>query len=165
MTTRARAALADCELALSDFSASAGTSNVQTRWVALITLLRIVLDVLEKVDGKASAPARQRIHAARKQLFENKPEPRIFHDFIEDERNDTVHQYEIGAAVNITIRLGSVWMNVNTGEGGSSPSGPATYDFVMRDGAYEGQDPRVVARKAIEFWRTYLDAIDSGAAA
>src|SRR5512139_1051892 len=107
MTLRARQVLVQCECALEDFASSANTQFQQSRWVAFITLLRTVLDVVDNVDRPAgSREARRRIAAARKRLFEKKPEPRIYHQFIEDERNDAVHQFEIGAAVNIRVRPG-----------------------------------------------------------
>lgn len=128
----------------------------------MITLLRTVLDVLDKVDRRTGTPeAQERIAAARKELFESKPDPRIFHEFIEDERNDTVHVYEIRARGRTIIQLGSVWWNPGTGESGGTPSGPAKYDFYMSDGPFKGRDPRELCRDAIEFWRQYLDNIDA----
>jgi len=104
MTMRARSVLADCEHALADFSASVGTNHaMRPRWVSLITWLRAVGHVLEKVDRPASDHAIQvRIEAAWDQL-RNEPRPHIFHDFVEAERNDTVKQYEIGVAANQKI--------------------------------------------------------------
>jgi len=65
MTTRARAALADCEHALTDFAASANTPFQRPRWVSLITLLRTVGLVLKSVDRPAASPDVQtRIDAA-----------------------------------------------------------------------------------------------------
>ena len=94
VTTRSRVALADCEHALADFEASANTPYQRPRWVAVITLLRIVGHVLDKVDKPAASnEAQQRIDDAWKQLNATKPEPRIFHDFIDGDRNLLLKQY------------------------------------------------------------------------
>jgi len=161
MAARARRVLADCERALTDFEASAGTDFQHTRWVALIAMLRAVGHVLEAVDGRAAGPEiKKRLDAAWQRLSAEKNRPRaqphIFHDFIFAERNDTLKEYEIGAAVNITIKVPSVgWMPVSTDPRGGTTT--TTYEWVMRDGPYKGRDPRELARDAIRFWQTYLD--------
>ena len=162
MTTRAREVLADCEHALTDFSASVNTPFQCTRWVALITVLRTVGHVLDKVDCRdASSELQSRIKAAWQRL-QGEQRPHIFHDFIDAERNDTLKQYDLGAAANPKIH--GAW----TLKGASlyvshRPGAVTTSAFSMRDGPYKGRDPRQLARDAIEFWRSYLDAIDSGA--
>ena len=109
VTTRSRVALADCEHALADFEASANTPYQRPRWVAVITLLRIVGHVLDKVDKPAASnEAQQRIDDAWKQLNATKPEPRIFHDFIDGDRNLLLKQYQVRSQVNVTIQLGGV---------------------------------------------------------
>jgi hypothetical protein len=157
MTTRARAALADCETALQDFNASAGTVFWRTRWLGLITLLRAVGHVLRKTDGgeHATTEMRQRIDAAWKKLHNpsTKQDFPIFHEFIEAERNSLIKQYEFGASVYLTGRMLGML-------------GQRTVPrFEMLDGRYKGRDPRELCTEAIEFWRGYLDGIDSGAAA
>jgi hypothetical protein len=157
MTTRAREVLADCEHALADFEASWNTQQFgRPRWVALITLLRTVGLVLYAVDRMAAEPPhRQRIDDAWARLNATKPEPRIFHDFIDAERASVVHLYEPSAGLNVTIRPASNLFRLPTGELGST-----TFDFVMRKGPFEGQNPLQLARDAIRFWREYLNDIE-----
>ena len=64
--------------------------------------------------------------------------------------------------MNVTIQVPSItWMPaVDDPRGGTVIK---TYDFVMRDGPYQGRDPRELCREAIDFWRRYLDDIDAGA--
>ena len=159
MTTRAREVLVDCEHALTDYEASANTPFQRPRWVAVMTLLRTVGLVLKDVDRPVADVATQRRMDAAwdglKALKATKTEPHIFHDFIDDERNNVVHLYDPSARVDVTIRLGGV----STG-GGSDPAGPPMYGFVMKKGPFKGRDPRDLCREAIAFWRTYLDAID-----
>ena len=84
-----------------------------------------------------------------------KPEPRIYHEFIDTERTAVVHCYAPSARVDVTVQLGGVSCG-----GGGSPAGPARYDFVMWKGPFEGRDPRELCREAIAFWQAYLDAIE-----
>jgi hypothetical protein len=141
--------LADCERALDDYEAGANTPFQWTRWVAVTTLLRSVGLVLAKVDYPASDDAtRGRMDAAWKSLKTTKPEPRIFHDFIEAERDGVVHRYDVGAQVNVNIQLGARG---------------ATYEFVMRSGPFAGHDSRELCRKAIQFWQEYLAGIEGAA--
>ena len=67
---RARIVLADCEMALADFNASVNANEfMRPRWVSLITLLRAVGHVLEKVDRPvADRDAQMRAGAAWDQL-------------------------------------------------------------------------------------------------
>jgi hypothetical protein len=90
----------------------------------------------------------------------SRPEPRIFWEFIEAERNNVLKAYEIGVGVNFTVRPGTAYLNLVTGQTSSSPSGPTTFDAFMRSGPFTGQDPLALCRDAIEFWRKYLDTID-----
>src|ERR1044072_2597686 len=104
MALRARIVLADCETALADLNAGVTANQpMRTRWVALVTLLRAVGHVLQKADRPESDQETQkRIDDAWDQLC-RETRPHIFHDFIEAERNDTLKQYEIGAAPNPKI--------------------------------------------------------------
>ena len=153
---RARLALADCEHALADYEAGAKTRFQWPRWVAVMTLLRTVGLVLKDVDRPAADVAIQRrMDAAWGRLKATKPEPRIFHEFIDTERAAVVHYYAPSARVDVTIQLGGVSCG-----GGSTPAGPARYDFVMWKGPFEGRDSRELCREAIAFWQAYLDAIE-----
>jgi hypothetical protein len=55
-------------------------------------------------------------------------------------------------------------LNLTTGESSSLPGGATTYEHVMRDGSFAGQDPRDVVQQAIAWWHEYLDQIDRRAA-
>ncbi len=165
MTNVAREVLADAATALADFEASAGTAYWRTRWVALVALLRAVGHILDKVDAVADPSIGRASAAAWQQLGASKPDPRIFWDFIYDERNNVLKAYRFGAGLNITVRPGSAWCNTVTGESGGTESGPTTYDAFMRSGSFAGEDPRELARRAIDFWTAYLDSIDRASAA
>jgi hypothetical protein len=165
MTKVARQVLGDAATALADFEASAGTAYWRTRWVALVALLRAVGHILDKVDAAADPRLGRASGAAWRKLGTTKPEPRVFWDFIDDERNNVLKAYQFGAGLNITVRPGAAWRNTVTGESGGTESGPTTYDTFMRSGSFAGEDPRELARRAIGFWTAYLDGIDRAAAA
>jgi hypothetical protein len=49
---RARRVLADCQWALSQYSPELSGERLRVAWVSIVTLLRAVGHVLEKVDGR-----------------------------------------------------------------------------------------------------------------
>ena len=159
MTTTARFVLSDCERVLGSMKEDMPSELWRPRWAGLIALLRAVGHVLDKVDGAHSPEAKQVIKDAWNELKKSKPQPRIFWQFVEEERNSILKAYEFGPAMNITIRPGTAHVNLATGTS-SSPSGPTTFEAFMRSGSFEGQEPLTLCRDAIEFWRVYLDKID-----
>lgn len=160
MTLRARVVLADCESLIADLKAEPSASW-RLRWAGFVSLLRAVGHVLDNVDGEESPEARKAIDEAWASLKKSKPEPRIFHEFIEEERNNVLKAYQFGAAVNISVHVGTVHLNLKTGEQTSTPGKPTTFNAFMRSGPYAGQDPLDLAREAIGFWRDFLDSVDS----
>ena len=160
MTTTARYVLSDCERVLGSMKEEMPSELWRPGWAGLIALLRAVGHVLDKVDGAHSPEAKQVIKDAWNELKKSKPQPRIFWQFVDDERNSILKTYEFGPAMNITIRPGTAHLNLATGDTSSSPSGPTTFDAFMRSGSFEGQEPLTLCRDAIEFWRVYLDKID-----
>jgi len=165
MTVHARKVLRDSEHVLDVMTADMPTELWRPRWAGLVAFLRAVGHVLDKVDGDASDPARKVIDSAWQQLRQSKPQPAIFWEFIEAERNNLLKAYEIGAGVNIIVRPGAAWLNFATGETGSGPGGPTTFEAFMRSGPFQGRDPLELCREAIAFWHGYLDSIDHEVAA
>ncbi len=154
---RARAALDDARCALIDFEQSGNTGFRRSRWVALITLLRSVGLVLKRVDWQtADSLSQVRIDAAWQALKDSKPDPRIFHEFIDDERFSVVHRYDSSAAVIVTG-----YMTGHPFPPLPAPSDRVAPQFVMDKGPFKGRDPLELAREAIEFWERYLTAIES----
>src|SRR5260221_6117013 len=164
MTERARQALADCQQALADFEGAANAGFQRSRWVAVMTLLRTVGLVLKAVDRPAADMATQeRIDSAWDQLNASKPEPRIFWEFIDAERYQVLHLYDIRAFVRTTVRPGTGLRRDFTmldADDDGFGSRPTTSEFLMREGPFAGRDPLDLCREAITFWRDYLDAID-----
>jgi hypothetical protein len=163
VTTKARQAVLDCEAALEDLRSGARGLLWRTRWVAAVSLLRAVGDVLYKVDGERGSELRAAIDAEHAQLKATAPEPQIFWGFIREERNNVLKAYQFSAGQSVTVRPGGISFNLTTGEEDLlfGPSGPTTYDHVMRGGPFAGQDPRDVVEHAIEWWGAYLDRVDA----
>jgi len=90
MTTAARLVLGDCERILADIKEDMPSELWRPRWAGLVALLRAVGHVLDKVDGARSPEAKRAIQAAWKDLSDSKPEPRIFWEFVEAERNNVL---------------------------------------------------------------------------
>jgi hypothetical protein len=131
------------------------------RWVGLVALLRAVGHVLDKADGECgSATTRRVIDSEWQGLKESKPDPSIFWNFIEDERNNSLKAYKIGSAINITIRPGTAVINLSTGEVSDSLGGSTTFEAFMRSGPFRKEDPLQLCQAAIQFWHNYLDRID-----
>ena len=125
-----------------------------------MALLRAVGHVLEKVDAEENPVVRAIVSAEWDRLKTTKPEPAIYWEFIERERNNILKAYRFGARQNVTLRPGSIHVNLATGESVSLPGGPTTYEHVMAGGSFAGQDPRDVVSAAIAWWREYLGRID-----
>jgi hypothetical protein len=155
--------LLDCEAALEDLRSGATGLQWRTRWAAAVALLRAVGHVLLYVDGERSDELRSAVAAEHALLVASKPEPQIFWGFIREERNNVLKAYQFNAGQSVTVRPGGISFNLTTGEEDLSfgPSGPTTYEHVMRGGPFAGHDPRDVVEQAIEWWRAYLDRVDA----
>jgi len=161
MTATARLVLLDCEAALEDLRAGPTGLQWRTRWAAAAALLRSVGHVLEKVDAKSSRAMAQAVKEGFADLKATAPEPRLFWAFIEEERNNILKEYRSSAKQNVTVRPGTIGINLKTGEEFEvAPSRSTLYEHVMGEGAFAGRDPRDLVREAIEWWRKYLDGID-----
>ncbi len=143
----AREVLADCAVALADFEAAGPTPSWRTRWTGLVALLRAVGYVLKEIDAEQDTKLKKTIDDAWKDLNNSKPQPLIFHEFIDKERHNVVHLYSIGARQNTSI----------------TPGGPTTYDSSVLSGAFCGRDAIEVCREAIAFWKEYLDKVEAAA--
>ncbi|HEY9209789.1 MAG TPA: hypothetical protein VIO56_00125 [Methylotenera sp.] len=117
------------------------------RWVATTVLLRAVGHVLDNVDSQSSPKMKSAIDAAWVELKSQKPNPAIFWQFIDDERNNIVKEYVIGAGHNVTVFPGA--------------NQPADYEYVINTGPFKGHLQRDVVKEAIAWWEQHLDAIDS----
>lgn len=149
MTIAARKVLEDCLGAIEEIDDGVQGSAWRRRWVAAVVLLRTVGHVLKSVDSKTSTRYRKAIDDAWCQLKESKPQPDIFWGFIDAERNNIVHEYEVGAGQGVVVYPGQ--------------DKPADCHYLINGGPFTGQDQRDVLRAAVQWLEVYLDDIDTAA--
>ncbi len=147
MTKQARVVLADCRGALEELTNGVYEDRWRRRWVVTVVLLRAVGHVLDNVDSQQSPKMKRAIAAAWTELKARKPDHAIYWSFIDDERNNVVKEYLVGAGYNITVYPGA--------------DRPTDFEYVINTGPFKGQLQNEVVAKAIEWWKEYLDAIDS----
>jgi hypothetical protein len=169
---RARDVLNDCKLALHDFEEALRdfdealpTPEWRTRWVGLVALLRSVGHVLDKVDGETNAKWRDAVDKAWERVNSVKPDHKILWEFIEQERNNVLKAYNMGARLNTTFRPGPMVLGFSdsTVRQILQKTGPTTHEPFMRSGSYAGRDALALCREAIAFWEKYLSEVEAAA--
>lgn len=149
MTTAARVVLEDCRGALAELVDGLQGGAWRRRWVTALVLLRSVGYVLNDVDGKRSRQWRQAIDDAW--ASPERKTSNLF-AFIDDERNNIVHEYKISAGHGATVHeLGA-------------PCQWVEQHYVINSGPFAGRDQRDVVREAIAWWEAHIDAIDKAVA-
>ena len=151
MTRAAREVLEDSRVALAGFSDGIQGREWRVKWISAVVLLRAVGHVLDKVDGDNNDSLALAIQEAWRELQSTKPEPAIFWQFINDERNNILKEYLINAGQGVTVNLGSVPPHV-------------TYHYVINSGPFAGREQRQLIGDAIDWWQCYLDRVDQLAA-
>jgi hypothetical protein len=153
----ARTVLDDCREALAELNEDPLDGRWRRRLVTVLALLRAVGHVLHEVDGKRDP----RLQAIIRQHW-NHPPPSIFSDFIKRERDSILKEYRTNAGLGVTVRPGTVHLDLKTGEQTMrTPSRPNLYDYTMKAGTYKGRDQRHVAQEAIDWWESHLSRIES----
>ncbi len=160
MTLAARKVLEDCKGALDDLKDGIRGSLWRRRWITAVVLLRTVGYVLDKVDSTSSPKHKAIIEKEWSALKEMNPESQIFREFIDIERHNIIHEYQINAVQNTTIRTGTAHWNLKTGGQYSDPPLPTLYHYTISSGPYKGRDQRELVKEAIDWWEKYLDNID-----
>ena len=165
MTKASRKVLEDCKGALEDFKYGVQGGEWRRRWITSVVLLRTVGHVLSKVDALTDPVLEKIINAEWEKLQGSKPEPRIFWEFIDQERNNILKEYQISAGQGVTIRLGTLHLNLKTGEQTHGESLPTLYHYTINSGYYKGKQQKDVLNEAIEWWDKYLANIETQYAA
>jgi hypothetical protein len=160
MTQNARQVLEDCRQALEEIKDGVMGRQWRIRWVAAVTLLRTVGYVLDKVDGLSDPLLKQIIDKEWEKLKRMNPQPTIFGEFIEAERNNIIHEYKFMAGQGVTVHAAIVSVDLKTGHQTSGPSLPTLYHYTINEGPYKGRDQRELLQEAIDWWEEYLDRID-----
>lgn len=160
MTSKARDVLEDCKVVVAELRDGIAGREWRIRWVTSVALLRAIGHVLRNVDAHTNQLLKSVIEDSWKRLSATKPEPAIFWEFIEDERNNILKEYRLSAGLGITVRPGTCHINLQTGEQRGDPGRPTLFDYAMRSGPFAGRDQREVLKQAIEWWESYLEAVD-----
>ena len=161
MTAAARKVLEDCIGATQDLRYGVQGGEWRRRWITAVVLLRTVGHVLEKVDAATNSHLGQIINSKWEELKSNKPEPIIFWEFIDQERNNILKEYQIGAGQGVTVRPGGIKININTGETTFGESQPTLYHYPINSGPFNGRDQKEVLEEAIQWWDNYLTTIET----
>ena len=149
MTKASRKVLEDCKGALEDFKYGVQGGEWRRRWITSVVLLRTVGNVLKIVDALTDPVLEKIINAEWEKLKGSKPEPRIFWEFIYQERNNILKEYQISANMyfpflECPLKL-SGFFSINL-------CGVLLY-------------PNIACRYSIEWWDKYLANIETQYAA
>ena len=96
MVLKAQSVLADCKHALDLLQKESQPDSFRVLWVAGIALARAVGHVLKNVDSEKDDVTKMAVASAYTSWKANKPSNAIFWEFIEEERNQVLKQYEVG---------------------------------------------------------------------
>ncbi len=153
MTATARKVLADCMTAHDLLDIESDAARFRVLWVSGVALLRSVGHVLQKVDAKQTPKIAEAVNAAWRRWNADKETNAIFWEFIEEERNNILKEYEFG------FLSGPIDVLVT----------PDNELFVLDDylfcpiagGRFSGEDCRDILADAIAWWERELSTIDS----
>jgi hypothetical protein len=141
-------------------------------WAGTIALLRAVGHVLEKEDAEGDPRLKNAQDAWRSRLKATKPDPHIFWEFIEHDRNQLLKEAELTVRRIFQDSLHDGIGLADSFDGQRLPllaprSPPPTSicTYQMKSGRFAEQDPRDLVGDAIVWWEKQLDDIEQKAAA
>ncbi|MBI3761065.1 MAG: hypothetical protein HY260_04275 [Chloroflexi bacterium] len=143
--------LDDCMKAHELLEEETDDTKFRILWVAGIALARAVGHVLDKVDSKQNDNAKRVISNAYENWKRDREGNKIFWEFIEDERNRGLKQYELGF-LSGPIHVAASGQLFTLDENLFCP---------ISDGAFAGEDCRDVLKEAIDWWERKLQAIET----
>jgi hypothetical protein len=148
---KSRDVLQDCKHAVELLEQESHPDTFRVLYVAAVALARAVGHVLQKVDAKLNDRLSSAVAAAYEDWKSQRAENRIFWDFIEEERNQVLKQYELGFfAGPINVMAGREIHRLDEHLFCPITSGP-----------FAGEDCRDVLHECITWWEEKLARIDS----
>lgn len=159
-TGRSRRVLDDVKVVRQALEDEKGSVAWRLQWITAIVLIRAVGHVLAKVDGAANPLVKEVADELYRGWIRPHPDGTIFKDFIEDERNNILKEYEFGISegpvpIALTLRDPSTGALVQQqGFIGENMYRP------MWSGAFEGEDGRTLLDEAILWWEEQLNIVD-----
>jgi len=166
MIKYARIVLQDCKHAIDRHTINLQSEEFRISWISVITLLRSVGYVLEKRDSKIPQN-KKAIEEKWKEINKTKPEPKIFWEFIEKERNRFLKEYEHGikrvANIDVIDTENNIRLSLDlaNSRGGTAEINNKQIKSFISSGTYSGQNEKEVAWIAYKWWEKYLDEIDT----
>ena len=157
MTQAARFVLQDCREAAAQLVDGLQGNEWRRQWILVLVLLRAVGHVLDKIDCERSPEYRRSVCDWWSALKRTKPDPAIFWQFIDEERNSLIKQYQTSAVQKTRIEIPLAFFTENAAE---QSNYPPIFSYTMQSGPFAGRDQSEVVADAIRWWESALDAID-----
>ena len=151
----ARVVLDDCRKALDRYQTNEFNEYWRIDWCLVLTLLRAVGHVLDRVDGKASAIVKQ----VQSKHWSDWEQERVFSDFIKLGRDNLVKEYEIN-----NEKKGGGLLKAPGGGLVRAPNGgilAVPTRRLISHGHFKGQRAAATAHQAIEWWDAKLSLIEA----
>ncbi len=163
MTEKSRIVLQDVEYAIENHNKKLQSESFRVSWVSIITLLRAIGHVLNKVDSQTSPEMKKAIKQKWEILCQSKPEPKIFWGFICNERNRFLKEYKHGITRILTVPslVDGVYISADGANSRGGEFSPGSeYESFISTGPFEGRYEKDVALEATNWWKLYLDDVD-----
>jgi len=148
---KARRVLDDCRHALTLLQNEVQADTFRVLWVAGVGLARAVGHVLQKIDAEQNDAVKRAVASAYTAWKADKADNAIFWEFIEEERNRVLKQYEAGFFSGPVDVLAGDEMHT-LGENLFCP---------IIDGRFAGEDCRDILEQAIEWWTRKISEIEA----
>lgn len=167
MRLKAEFILSDINKAIERHKDSLQAEEFRLSWFTIVGLLRSVGHVLDKVDSKSSLELETIINKKYQKLKRTRPEPAIFWEFIDSERNRFLKEYE--HSVDRGVYIGpiqrksekNVFSYVDQGRNQNvytkAPSGKEY--SIISTGHFKGENEKKVALRALKWWEKYINDI------
>lgn len=155
--------LQDLKHAIRGYDCSLQAESFRISWLAVVSLLRAIGHVLDKVDAKTSTALEYAIARKWGRLKDSKPEPVLFWGFIESERNRFLKEYVHGiqrtATVPTLVPGVSATFDLANSRGGTISPLPPPNSF-LSSGPFAARNEKEVAWEAYEWWVEYLQDVE-----
>lgn len=167
--TKAHQALSWCRHGLNGMLQDPVGDDWVLLWAGTITLLRAVGHALHKEDTQADQALEKAVSSWWRALKDGKPQPAIFWDFIERDRNLLLKEATLTVGQSAFVRVAGAQVTAFAGRDTAPPSkctpaGPSvTVTYHMNSGPYQGWEPRVLVDRAIAWWDAELAGIETDA--
>jgi hypothetical protein len=159
MTATARKILSDLQVAKELLQAEQSSERFRVLWVSSVALCRAIGHALQKVDSGSSPKLRSAIQSTYESWKASPELNHLFFEFIEDERNSVLKEYEFGFMSGAGTVSGLVLPD------GLLETLTDNFFCPMIDGRFAGVDCRDVLELAVNWWQQQLDVIDRAVAA